>query len=137
MNVVNLRKEMKFYIRVVKNGITQGSAEFIITQLSFVKREELVSKTLNVISLLKKEVMGKLLMKARISYTDTKGVEYTNIPRSSSAIPLENKSAQAPNRGSTNFNSNKRTKLSFTSKKVPNTTTLKKKGKCVAPDLKH
>ncbi len=101
----------------MKHGITQGSAEFIITQLSFVKREELVSKTLNVISLLKKEVIGKILIKARISYTDTKGAYYEDIPRSSSALPLENKSAQ-PNRGSMqtmingNFNSNKRTTLS-------------------------
>lgn len=108
---------MKFYIRVTKNGITQGSAEFIITQLSFVKREEIVSKTLNVISLLKKEVCGKLLMKSKIQYTDTKGAPYEDIPRSSSAIPLENRSAQA-NRGSMQtmnngqFNSNKRTTLS-------------------------
>jgi hypothetical protein len=114
MNVVNLRKDMKFYIRVVKNGITQGSAEFIITQLSFVKREELVSKTLNVISLLKKEVMGKLLMKSRITYTDTKGGDGTGVPRSSSAIPL---SAQQVNRGSMQtmnngqYNSSKRTTL--------------------------
>ena len=114
MNVTNLRKDMKFYIRVVKNGITQGSAEFIITQLSFVKREEIVSKTLNVISLLKKEVMGKLLMKSRITYTDTKGGDGTAVPRSSSAIPL---SAQQANRGSMQtmnngqYNSSKRTTL--------------------------
>ena len=60
--------------------------------------------------------MGKLLMKARISYTDTKSPGYTEIPRSSSALPLENKSAQQ-NRGSMQtmsngqFNSNKRTTL--------------------------
>lgn len=108
---------MKFYIRVTKNGITQGSAEFIITQLSFVKREEIVSKTLNVISLLKKEVIGKVLMKSKIQYTDTKGASFEDIPRSSSALPLENRSAQQ-NRGSMQtmnngqFNSNKRTTLS-------------------------
>lgn len=81
-----------------------GSTDFSITQLNFVKRDELITKTLNVISLVKKDVIGKLLIKARISYSDTTSY-LTNInnikevTRSSSALPLESRSA-APNRGS-------------------------------------
>lgn len=84
--------------------MTQGSTDFCISQLSFLKREELISKTLNVISILKKDVIGKLIIKARISYSDSNNI-LTNLdslrdaPRSSSAIPFENRSA-SNNRGS-------------------------------------
>lgn len=89
---------MKFYFRVQKHGITQGSTDFSITQLNFVKRDELITKTLNVISLVKKDVIGKLLIKARLSYSDSASYltninNIKDITRSSSALPLENRSA--------------------------------------------
>ena len=103
MDVTNFRKEIKFYFRVQKNGIIQGSTDFSINQLNFVKRDELITKTLNVISLTKKDVIGKLLIRARISYTDSTSFlsninNIKEVTRSSSALPLENRSAA--NRGS-------------------------------------
>ncbi len=103
-DITSLRKEIKFYIRVIKHGISQGCTDFNITQLHFVKREELISKTLNVISLIKKDVIGKLLIKARITYTDSTSYltnlnNIREVTRSSSALPLENRSASV--RGST------------------------------------
>jgi len=81
-----------------RHGITIGSTDFSISQLNFVKREDLITKTLNVINLLKKEVIGKLLIKAKIIYSDSESnaSEISNlkeVQRSSSALPLENRSA--------------------------------------------
>jgi len=48
---------------MIKNGVTQGLTEFVISQLSFLKREEKITKTLLVNDLLKKNNLGKLSLK--------------------------------------------------------------------------
>ena len=121
VDITNFRKETKFYFRVQKHGITLGSTDFSITQLNYVKRDELLTKTLNVISLAKKDVIGKLLIKARISYSDSPSYLSNlncikEVTRSSSALPLENRSAA--NRGSMTTYSNGST----SNNKVPNYT---------------
>lgn len=90
---------------MIKNGVTQGLAEFVISQLTFLKREEKINKTLLVNDLLKKNNLGKLSIKVHINYIETQPnnqkisrdqlkKEYV---RSSSATPIDAKKTSASN----------------------------------------
>lgn len=66
--------------------------------MSFLKRDEFITKTLNVISLTKKEVIGKILIKIKILNSDMNNINNSakaakEVPRSSSAIPLESRNS--------------------------------------------
>lgn len=66
--------------------------------MSFLKRDEFITKTLNVISLTKKEVIGKILIKIKILNSEMNNISNSakaakEVPRSSSAIPLESRNS--------------------------------------------
>ena len=54
----------------MKNGVTHGICEFLISQLSFLKREEKINKTILVNDLMKKNNLGKLTLKITINYNE-------------------------------------------------------------------
>lgn len=90
---------------MIKNGVTQGLTEFVISQLTFLKREEKITKTLLVNDLVKKNNLGKLTIKVQINYIESQPnnqkisrdqitKEYV---RSSSATPIDSKKGSASN----------------------------------------
>lgn len=73
-----------------------GSSDFTIYSLNFIKRDEVITKTINFISQIKKEIIGKLFIRVRINYSERSSILNTisNIKegkRSSSAITHENR----------------------------------------------
>lgn len=90
---------------MIKNGVTQGLTEFVISQLSFLKREEKITKTLLINDLVKKNNLGKLSLKISMVYVEALTInqkinkdqitkEYV---RSSSATPIDSKKGSASN----------------------------------------
>ena len=90
---------------MIKNGVTQGLTEFVISQLSFLKREEKITKTLLVNDLLKKNNLGKLSLKINITYvepqTNNQKISRDQLTkeyvRSSSATPIDSKKTSVSN----------------------------------------
>lgn len=73
-----------------------GCSDFTIYSLNFIKRDEIITKTINFISQIKKEIIGKLFIRVRINYSERSSILNTisNIKegkRSSSAITNENR----------------------------------------------
>ncbi len=90
---------------MIKNGVTQGLSEFVISQLSFLKREEKMTKTILFNDILKKNNLGKLCLKVNITYIESqpdnqkinRDLLTKEYVRSSSATPIDSKKTSASN----------------------------------------
>jgi len=88
---------------MIKNNVTLGICEFVISQLTFLKREEKINKTLSIYDLLKKNNLGKLFLKVGINYIEVNSSNPNNLNnnnkyiRSSSATPIDSKKSPSKN----------------------------------------
>jgi len=100
----------------------QGVCEYLISQLTFLKREEKLNKTIVIYDLLRKNNIGKLFLKLIISYNDHTLNSFNNnnnfnvkynkdqlvkeYVRSSSATPIDSKNSCNSKYYNTNLNTN-------------------------------
>ncbi len=99
---------MKIIIKIIKNNVTQGLCELFFSQLTFIKREEKLNKTILVYDTIKKNNLGKLYLNIGINYIEnnspqTNSKTKRNINKNhksirySSAIPINTRNSPSQN----------------------------------------